>query len=69
MKEETIDTRIEQAALSGDGYLVVRFENEKRKAEAQEFAGRCKEIQDRLDEIQIRTRAHTERTSSIFSTA
>lgn len=46
-----IADRITEAALAGDGYLITRLEDEKRKASAQEFATSCKAAQDRLDEI------------------
>lgn len=56
--EVLIDDRIEQAALSGDGYLMVRLEDQRRKASAQEFANRCRQLQSRLDETK-QERDHT----------
>jgi chromosome segregation ATPase len=46
-----IDDRIAQAALAGQGYLITRLEDERRKASAQEFASKCKTAQDRINEI------------------
>ena len=54
MENETeilIDDRIEQAALSGDGFLVVKLETARREQQAQEFARDCKAAQKRLNEI------------------
>jgi hypothetical protein len=49
--EAPIDDRISEAALSGEGLLLVKFEDERRKQSAQEFASKCKSAQDRLEEI------------------
>jgi hypothetical protein len=69
MNDETeifIDDRITEAALAGDGYLITRLEDEKRKASAQEFASSCKAAQDRLNEIKAE-RVHTLTERQAFS--
>lgn len=56
--QKMIDDQISKAALSGDGYLITKLEDERRKQAAQEFAGKCKAAQDRLNEIKAE-RDHT----------
>ena len=56
--EITIDAQLTDAALLGNGLLMVKLEDEKRKEETQEFARKCKTDQDRLDEIN-EERQHT----------
>lgn len=56
--EIVIDDRITEAALAGDGFLITKLEDERRKQTAQEFARNCKGAQDRLNEIKAE-REHT----------
>ena len=50
-EEVFFDDAITEASLSGNGHLITKLEEQKRQAEAYQFANECREIQDRLSEI------------------